>query len=107
MSGQGHDSINDTPAFARTPGRDIFGKLDDKLPEIRINGQVRLDAERRAHEDGLDLTAWLRELVCCELYGSAHMGSLYEERAARVHRNARQEATVELRVVDMPQKDAA
>lgn len=96
------DAFDNPPAMdSRTPGRDIFGKLDDKLPEIRINGQVRLDAERRAHDDGLDLTAWLRELVCAELYGEAHIGSLYEERARRVHRNARQASTVELPVREM------
>lgn len=67
-------------AFARTPGRDIFGKLDDRLPEVRIPFEVRQDAERAAHESGCgDLTTWMRELI---------YASLYAERARRVLGNA-------------------
>jgi hypothetical protein len=83
------DRIHDIPMLSRTPGRDIFGKLDDKLPEVRIPAHVRIDAERAASELGLDLTAWLRELVYESLYTAEHLGSLYEERAKRVRGNAR------------------
>lgn len=89
----------DRPQFSRTPGRDIFGKLDDKLPEIRIPGHVKLEAENAAHELGLDITSWLRELVYESLYTAEHLGSLYESRARRVRGNARQNETIELRVV--------
>lgn len=76
-------------AQARTPGRDIFGKLDDHLPEIRIPFEVKQDAERAARLSGCgDLTTWLRELVYVSLYGEEHVGSLYQERARRVRGNA-------------------
>jgi hypothetical protein len=96
------------PQFQRTPGRDIFGPLDDHLPEVRINADVKVDALRRANELGLDLTAFLRENLYASLYGPAHVASLYESRAARALGNARQGDTVELKVVDtMPRRAAA
>lgn len=78
------------PAFARTPGRDIFGKLDSSVPEVRVPHQVKLDAEHRAAQLGLDLTAFLRENLYASLYGPGHVGMLYEERARRVLGNAGQ-----------------
>jgi hypothetical protein len=90
---------NDLPMFSRTPGRDIFGKLDDKLPEVRIPGEVKLAAERAAAEEGLDLTAWMRELVYDALYGPEHVASLYRARMERVRGNARQRDPVGLRVI--------
>lgn len=81
-------SAFDSPMQARTPGRDIFGALDETLPEIRIPAEVKLDATRAAAALGLDLTAWLRENVYASLYGPEHLGSLYEARARRVRGNA-------------------
>lgn len=87
----GESSAFDSPMQARTPGRDIFGKLDDHLPEIRIPFEVKQDVERVAREDGCgDLTTWMRELVYARLYGPEHLGSLYELRARRVLGNAGQ-----------------
>ena len=73
-----------SPLFARTPGRDIFGPLDDSLPEVRIPGEVKLDAMRKAASLGLDLTAYLRENLYASLYGPEHIASLYAERSRRV-----------------------
>jgi hypothetical protein len=70
--------------FSRTPGRDIFGPLDDHLPEVRIPAEVKLDAMRAANSAGLDLTAYLRERLYVGLYGAEHIGRLYQERARRV-----------------------
>lgn len=81
----------DSVQFARTPGRDIFGPLDDHLPEIRIPADVKVQAMRAAAAAGLDLTAWVRELVYASLYSPAHLASLYEKRALRVLGNAGQE----------------
>lgn len=81
----------DVPQFARTPGRDIFGPLDDKLPEVRVPAEVKLAAVRRAASLGLDLTAYLRENLYASLYGPAHVGSLYEDRARRARGNALQD----------------
>jgi hypothetical protein len=99
------DTENETtPSFARNAARDLFGPLDDKLPEIRINGDVRLDAERAAHALGLDLSGWLRELVYGSLYTPEHLAMLHQSRAERVLGNARRNAAVELRVVDKEQR---
>ena len=93
--------LDDTPLFSRTPTRDIFGPLDDSLPEVRINGDVKLDAVRAAHAAGLDLSGWIRERVCVALYGAEHIGNLYAARARRVQGNARQERpAITLPVVD-------
>lgn len=77
-------------APARTPGRDIFGPLDDHLPEVRIPADVKVQANRAAALAGHDLTGWLRELVYASLYGPEHLGSLHEARARRVLGNAGQ-----------------
>lgn len=84
---EGQDDF-DAAVAARTPGRDIFGPLDDSLPEIRIPGEVKLAAMRAASAASMDLTAWMRELVYASLYGPEHLASLYETRARRVLGNA-------------------
>lgn len=100
------NSRTEIPAFARTPGRDIFGKLDDHLPEVRVPHDVKRDAENAAAQLGMDLTAYLRENLYASLYGPAHVASLYEDRARRALGNARQKATVPLKVVDPMQERA-
>lgn len=74
----------DEAAASRTPGRDIFGPLDDHLPEIRIPADVRTDALRAAAKEGMDLTAWVRELVYGSLYGGEHIAMLHANRIRRV-----------------------
>lgn len=80
----------DASATARTPGRDVFGPLDDHLPEVRIPADVKVDAMRAAAQQGLDLSAWLRELVYGSLYGPEHVAMLYQRRIQRVLGNAGQ-----------------
>jgi len=84
----------DSAMAARTPGRDIFGPLDDHLPEIRIPADVKVDVLRAANALGLDVTTWMRELVYGSLYGPKHLAMLHERRAQRVLGNAGQGATV-------------
>lgn len=86
-------SAFDSPMQARTPGRDIFGKLDSSIPEVRVPHQVLLDAQARAAELGLDLSAFLRENLYATLYSPSHVASLYEERSRRVLGNARRDDT--------------
>lgn len=86
------------PMQARTPGRDIFGPLDDSLPEVRIPGDVKLDATRAAHALGLDLTAYLRQNLYASLYGPEHVARMHQRQLERVLGNARRTATVELPV---------
>lgn len=84
-------SAFDSPMQARTATRDIFGKLDDSIPEVRVPHQVLLDAQARAAELGLDLSAFLRENLYSTLYGPEHVGMLYQERSRRVLGNARRD----------------
>jgi hypothetical protein len=90
---------SNAPSFARTPGRDIFGSMDDTLPEIRIPSDVRMDAVRAAAKEGLDLSAWIRELVYGSLYGPEHVATLHANRIRRVLGNAGQREQVALQVV--------
>jgi hypothetical protein len=83
------DDFGET-AQARTAGRDVLGKLDDHLPEIRVPYEIRQLVERTAREDGLDVTTWLRELVYARVVGPDHLASLYRERAERVLGNVGQ-----------------
>ena len=73
---------------ARTPGRDIFGVLDDHLPEVRINADVKLDAMRVAARNGQDLTGWMRELLYAALYGPHGVAMFHQARAERALGNA-------------------
>jgi hypothetical protein len=98
MNSEG-DSNTNLPQFSRAPGRDVLGKLDDRLPEIRVPYEVRELVERTAREDGLDVTAWMRELIYARVLGPKHLAMLYQQRAERVLGNAVQN-TVALRVVD-------
>lgn len=82
-------------AQARTATRDIFGGLDDHLPEIRVPAEVKVDAQRAAAALGLDVSGWMRELVYGSLYGPEHIAKLYEQRIERVLGNAKRDAAVE------------
>lgn len=70
--------------LSRKPGRDIFGPLDDHLPEVRIPADVKVDLLRTACSQGLDVSAWVRERIYVALYGPEEIGRLYESRARRV-----------------------
>ena len=88
---EGASAFDSPMQQARTPGRDIFGKLDDHLPEIRIPFEVKQDAERAAREDGCgDLTTWMRALVYARLYGPKHLAMVHEAQYQRVLGNAGQ-----------------
>lgn len=82
------DTQNNAPSFARTPNRDIFGILDEHLPEVRINADVKLDAMRVAARNGQDLTGWMRELVVSALYGPHGVAMFHQVRAERALGNA-------------------
>ena len=90
MPHDGSDDFN-ASAAARTPGRDIFGPLDDNLPEVRVPAHVKVDAMQAAARLGLDLTTFLRENLYASLSGPEHVASLYQERSRRVLGNAGQQ----------------
>lgn len=78
----------DLVQFARKAGRDIFGDLDDHLPEVRVNGDVKIDALRVAARNGQDLTGWMRELVYAALYGPHGVAMFHQVRAERALGNS-------------------
>lgn len=87
-------SAFDASAQARTPGRDVMGKLDSSIPEVRVPHQARLDGEARAYELGLDLTCFIREIYYEAVYGSEHVASLYKQRMLRASGKAGQSAGI-------------
>lgn len=76
------------PAFARSAEVDVMGKLDDKLDELRMPGDVVLALERRWREDGYpNMSAWRRDLYYAALYGVEHVANLRANRIRRAMAN--------------------
>ena len=80
----------DNKALARSAGSDLFGKVDDALPEVRVNGDVREAVRRKAASVGMNETEFLRNLVYVNLYGIDHVLSLQAERLKSTMVNAGQ-----------------
>lgn len=80
----------DNPALARTATSDIFGKLDDELPPIRIHGDVRTELRRRATANHMNETEYLRNLIYVGMYGIDHVVSLHADRLRCAMGNAKQ-----------------
>lgn len=70
-------------AFSRTGVTDIFGKLDDHLPEIRMNGDVVDQMRRNARAIGMNLTEYARYKIYVGEYGFEHVNSLREKQLRR------------------------
>lgn len=87
---QDADLSFDDAMSSRTPGRDVLGKLDSSIPEVRVPHQARVDGEARAAELGLDLTAFIREIYYEAVYGAEHIARMYEERMLRASGKAGQ-----------------
>ena len=84
------DHYPELTAFSRGVTSDIFGKLDDEIPPIRINGDVLDHMRRSARAAGCNLSEYLRNrLYVCE-YGFDHINSLREQQLRRVMGNASQ-----------------
>jgi hypothetical protein len=79
------DSIS---ALARSAQSDIFGKLDDELPAMRINGDVKDILTRQAREAGMNLTEFVRTKVYVGVFGIEHIVSLHADRYRRAMGNA-------------------
>ena len=76
--------------LGRTAEPDIFGKLDDELPPIRINGEVLEAVHRAAHDSGMGITEFVRTMLYVRVYGLEHELSLKEDRIRRATGNAEQ-----------------
>mgnify|MGYP006136744973 CR=1 FL=1 len=96
-----------TPQFARAPTSDVFGKLDDELSPIRINSEALLEIKRKANDNGMTLAEYVRTRLYVDVFGIEHVLILHENRIRRATSNASQGDPLQLKVVDMPRKDAA
>lgn len=102
MTNQDSDSAFDATMRHRTPGRDVMGKLDSSIPEVRVPHKARVDGEARAAELGLDLTAFIREIYYEAVYGAAHVARMYELRMLRASGKAGQSADEAVGPLDLP-----
>lgn len=74
--------------LARTGISDIFGKLDDDLPTIRINGDVLDLMRRNARAAGISFSEYLRNKIYVAEYGYEHIKSMREANFLRSLGNA-------------------
>lgn len=92
------DNHQDEILEARSAESDLFGKLDDELPTMRINSDATAELERRWRKAGVgNATEYRRLVLYANLFGEEHVASLYADKIRRVVGNA---ATV-------PRKDPA
>ena len=69
---------------ARNGASDIFGKLDDEIPPIRINGDALDQMRRNARAAGCNLSEYLRNKLYIAEFGFDHINSLREAQLRRV-----------------------
>lgn len=77
---------------ARTPTSDVFGKLDDELPQVRINADALLEIKRKATANDMTLSEYVRTRLYVDVFGLEHVLSLHEQRIRRATGNAVQPA---------------
>jgi hypothetical protein len=106
MNGEHGEEAGD-PQFARSPTSDIFGKLDDEMPPIRINADALLALKRKAADNDMPLSEWVRLRLYVDAFGLEHVLMLQENRTRRATTNASQGDPLQLKVVDLPRRDAA
>ncbi len=82
------DQDTTSTAFARGPQSDVFGKMDDELPPIRISGDVRIEVRRLAAEAHMTESEFVRNLVHVRCFGIDHVVSMQAERLRRATGNA-------------------
>lgn len=76
--------------LARSPTSDLFGKLDDELPQVRINADALLAIKRKASAADMTLSEYIRTRLYVDVFGLDHVLSLHEERIRRATGNALQ-----------------
>ncbi len=90
-------SENDSSAFnstmsARGPTSDIFGKLDTAVPEVRINSDALEILRRKAADNQMTLSEWIRIRLYVDAMGLDHVLSVNEARIRRASGNVGQVA---------------
>lgn len=78
---------------ARNPTSDLFGKLDDELPQVRINSDALLEVKRKAAANDMTLSEYIRTRLYVDVFGLDHVLSLHEQRIRRATGNAVQPAS--------------
>jgi hypothetical protein len=79
---------NNDIEYARTASSDVFGKLDDEIPAIRIDNETILRLHKEAHECGMNVTEFCRTVLRGRVWGSEHIETVNAERIRRAIGNA-------------------
>lgn len=72
-------------AYSRGPNSCPLGKLT-RTAKTRLDDATMDRAEQIAHEHGMGLSEWMRDLVMVAAWGEDHLRSVYERRLAAVSR---------------------
>lgn len=72
--------MSDDTTLARNGTPNPLGKLTAEIPKFKVPEEVKEILEREAHEAGLDLSAFMRELAMVRALGCEQVKSLYADR---------------------------
>ena len=75
--------VDDDAFLARTGVTDIFGKLDDETPTVRISGDVLDRMRRNARAAGVPFSEYFRNKIYVGEYGYEHVKSMREAQFER------------------------
>lgn len=90
MAGQQGQEGAGLDLAARSPTSDVFGKLDDELPQVRINSDALLEIKRKAASHDMTLSEYIRIRLYVDVFGLEHVLSLNENRIRRATGNVMQ-----------------
>lgn len=84
------DNAPDTEAetFSRNAYSDVFGKLDDELPAIRIDNETMLRLHKEAHDCGMQMSEFCRTVLRGRVWGEEHVLTVSADRFRRAIGNA-------------------
>jgi len=79
---------DDTSNCSRNASSDVFGKLDDEIPAIRIDNETILRLHKEAHACGMGFTEFCRTVLRGRVWGAEHIETVNAERIRRAIGNA-------------------
>ena len=75
-----------TTKFSRTGFTSPLGKLDSELPKIKVPEALQLSVMQSAHESGLSVSEYIREVMMIQEFGADVVASMYQRRTQRIAR---------------------
>lgn len=82
------ESDTDDSAYSRGAYSDVFGKLDDEVPAIRIDNETMLRLHKEAHDCGMQLSEFCRTVLRGRVWGEEHVLTVSADRFRRAIGNA-------------------